>query len=99
MTLVASSENTCSDLHEPLLDGVLDQLDNSVNIELLHDVGSMDVHGLRADVEHLADLAVGLALGKQREDLPFPGRQRVDAGSRGWRLTILEQAVENLARH
>ena len=47
-----------------------------VDAEFGVDVGQVGLHGAGGDVQPARDGEVGLALGGQRGDLPFPGRQR-----------------------
>ena len=51
-------------------------------LELGQDVGDVDRHGLGADEELLADLAVGATLGDEGEDLPLPRCERRPPGCR-----------------
>src|SRR4029450_11102182 len=59
-------------------------LDPAGHLELAEDVGDVDAGGLGADEQCLADLAVGPAVGNQREDLAFAGGEPERVGWPPW---------------
>ena len=61
-------------LDQPAPPGDRGRLGATGRTQLAEDVGDVDADGLGADEQLLADLAVGAALGHQREDLASPGR-------------------------
>src|SRR3954468_3884527 len=60
-------------VEQPLPAGDRRRLGAAGGVELAEDVGDVHRDGLRADEQLLADLAVGAALGDQREDLALAG--------------------------
>src|SRR5688572_20765982 len=57
---------------------VADESGRIVNVELLHQMGSMGFGGLQADPQAGGHLLGPLALGNQLQDFTLPGRQRID---------------------
>lgn len=70
------------DLQDPLADGVTHQFVPLVQVELLHDVGFMGLHCFDADEQGFGDLAAGVTLGQQLENLALAAGQRIEAGGR-----------------
>src|SRR3954469_21320586 len=67
-----------SRLGQPTADRVADELDAIAHAELAQQVGPVRLDGLLRQVQDLADLAVGVRLGDQLEDLLLARRQRLD---------------------
>ena len=56
-------------------DGVFDQIGQILAVQLLHDIGAMPAHGMRADVQSIGDFFGSLAFRQEFEDASFPNRQ------------------------
>ena len=65
---------------KPLPYGVLSELRQAVEIQLLHDVMAMAADGIGTQVQVGGNLLPGLSFHEQLQDLAFPGRQDVDLG-------------------
>ncbi len=62
--------------HDALADRVADQARRVVDVELGHQPGTVRVHGLRGDAERARDLAIGVPLGDELQDLSLAIRER-----------------------
>ncbi len=73
-------------------DGVFQQIKTIMDIQFIHEAGSVLFHSLRADAENVGDLAGGVALGHQTKDLLLTLAEKIVAAHRGnasLRLDIL----------
>src|SRR6185312_5356975 len=68
-------------IHQPVADGVHDQLGGLVNAESVHDIGAMHSDGVGAEVELLRDLFVRLAVADELQDFHFTRDQACAAFS------------------
>ena len=78
----------------PFLYGILGQLGHVIKVELVHDLESMNFHGLGADEEALANLLGGVALGEQLQDFTFPWGQH-GKNSKGHIVCRVRVAVDH----
>src|SRR5690625_3851600 len=76
---------------DAMFDGVTHQLLPTVEVKLVEDVADMVLDGFRRDVQHLADLLVGIATSDVLEHLSFPFGERVGPGRLGREPTELSQ--------
>jgi hypothetical protein len=67
----------CSGLHDVIAHGVQHELGSRSQIELVHHRSAVGFYGLDADVEHVGDLLVDLALGDELDDLAFASSVRL----------------------
>ena len=70
--------------------GVLGQFCRAVEVKLIHQMGPMRLDRLDADVQHLANFAIGLPLGNQLQHLPLAGGQPVIVVLACRRLRLLD---------
>ncbi len=67
-------------VNQALLDGILDQFGDIVNVQLLHDVSPMRLHGFHADEKLLGHLAIGKAFRDELQHFSFPVGQEIKWG-------------------
>src|ERR1039458_7495406 len=63
--------------NDALADGVENQLGDSAQVQLLHDVGAVGFDGIDAEIEQGGDFLARLALGDELQDLPFAGGEQL----------------------
>ncbi len=62
-------------IYQPVADGVNDQFGGLVDAQRIHDVGTMNRHGVRAKIEHRRNLLVGFPIHDHLQDFEFAGRE------------------------
>jgi hypothetical protein len=68
---------------EPMADGVLHEACDLANLQPLHELGAMGLHGLDRKIEAMGDFLGTVALGNELKDLTLPGREVVRGGLLG----------------
>src|SRR5208282_3920634 len=70
-------------LDDAVADGVVDEFDDGVNVQLQHDIGSMRLCGAHADAENSGHFLVAFALGQELHDFTLALRQAAPGTARG----------------
>lgn len=66
-----------SDLGETRSDGIFDEPHLIMDVQFVHDVGFVGLHGLFADREKRGNLGNGVSLGDHLQDLSFPAGKKI----------------------
>ncbi len=72
-----AGSNASGRIDQAFAQGVSDQLGRGMHTGFAHHTGAVAVHGLHANAQSLANLAIGPAGYDQIENLPFPVGQRL----------------------
>src|SRR3990172_11846114 len=86
-------------IYQATADGILHELRPVVHVQLLHEAGPVHLDGVDADDKLLGDLAVGVALGDELQDLPLPRAEAVIAVALFSSADAPQVVVEELAGH
>src|SRR6267143_1883079 len=80
-------------LNNVFTDRVQNESSDGMQTKLVHDPGPVRFHGPDANVQNCTNFFVGLVVGHQLDDLPFPGRQSTGTrfvGSRQYSVVSLK---------
>src|SRR5450759_4451616 len=80
---------------QTLPDGVLHEVGDLVQIQLVHDVAAVRLYGLAAEAEQPGDVLVGVALGDEIGDLALSCRELVGGSVRGGVVHALQVVVQH----
>ena len=80
---------------QTLPDGVLHEVGDLVQVQLVHDVAAMRLYGLAAEAEQFGDVLVGVALGDELEDFALASGELVGGSVRGGVVHALQVVVQH----
>src|SRR5665811_1248091 len=80
---------------QTLPDGVLHEVGDLVQVQLVHDVAAVLLYGLAAETEHLGDVLIGVALGDELKDLALASREPAGGSARSGVVYALQVVVQH----